>query len=224
MGGRSYEDDPEQGFHVKRAGAHAAIYGTLAVPALGLGYLGRKPIGHFVRNRVKNIGSGLPGQARKFASLRRGGESFGGAAVGAFGTLGNTAALGAALGGLVGGYMGSRDGDTVGGAVKGTAVGAAAGVGLHAARRTMQSYQSVSKIPVIGKGMKLGVLGAAVTGAYALGHKMSGEGTTPQAVAAPSLSGAIEEYGEPGDYKDRMAAMGATGDIVLGSHRGRHGR
>lgn len=224
IGGRSYKDDPEQGFHVKRAGNAALWTGLTGGAALAAGYGARRPLGYLGKKYMGHVGSGFKKEWSSYKGLVQSGEGRTGAFMRAFGTTGNMAGVGAVVGGVIGGMIGSRNDDTLGGTVKGAAIGAASGVAVRGVQQFSRGIKAATSIPVAGRAAKWGLAGIAAVGAFALGGKLSGEGKEPIATAAPSMTGSVEEYGAPGEYQDRMAALGASGDIVLGAHRGRHGR
>lgn len=112
---------------------------------------------------------------------------------------------GAAIGGMVGGAPGA-------------AIGAGIGLAARPLKGIWTGYEALGKVP----GAQTGAIIAAATVPIAAGV-MFGQGTPEaEAAAMPGPMG-IDYTPLEGGMKDRMIAMNASGDIVLGLHGRQHG-
>jgi hypothetical protein len=119
----------------------------------------------------------------------------------------------------------------IGGALAGAAIaptgyksqGALLGAGLgFVARPAMSMYkgfEALGKVPGAQTGAMIAIASIPVAAAGAFGHK------TPdtEAMATPAVGGTMDYTPLEGGMKDRMTALNASGDIVLGLHGRQHG-
>ncbi len=121
--------------------------------------------------------------------------------------------MGMGLAGAAIGTMVSDDAET--GALVGGGLGTAAGAVI----RYAPQLKTISKMPGIGK---LGLL-ATTVGAAAIGAAMAPPQYQSAAAAVEDGAGDIEYSEYTGGVQTRMRNIAASGDVVLGAHRRRHG-
>ena len=164
-----------------------------------------------------------------YAGLRSGGVGEINAAFHAYGTRGVFAAAGALFGAAT-----SRPDHRA----RGAAYGAAAGFGLRSAIAAAEMYSNMARyggkngirVLSVGRhrlpipGVPVAIAGLAAL-AFGAGLAMRNDDSVTQAAYNPM--GGYDEYpdGEAPDsgIRERMRAIGASGDVALGAHRARHG-
>ena len=103
--------------------------------------------------------------------------------------------------------------------MQGLAIGAGIGVATPYALGAYRGFEAVSKLPG-------GTTGLLIAGASVPLAAMVATGYGPPAsagAAVPGVGGTIDYEPMEGDMRDRMTAMNASGDIVLGLNGRRHG-
>ena len=160
--------------------------------------------------------SGFNSKSARYGALMSQGSSRYRAALHRWGTFPAFMGIGAGVGALIGNATSDSPGK---GALIGAGAGAALRFGLHAA----EGYQKLAKIPLTRT--------FAVTGLSALAAAAWMARSNPEHVDTGYYDDAGEAQVSPGrdmvspgrDMRDRLNTIGATGDMVFGMHRGRHG-
>ena len=178
--------------------------GSAAGEALGLGFLGAGISA--ARTLNKGAGSMFGGVRRSAATATKTVENLT-LKNRALKTIGSKplmlAGIGAGIGALV-------DSDNRG---RGAAIGGGIAMAASVAARGAFNWGKMS--PLAKTGVKGGAIAAAAIGL--VGLMSSSQQRNVESTYSPSKA---EHYG---GYSERLAAMQATGDMVLGMHRGRHG-
>jgi hypothetical protein len=147
------------------------------------------------------------GMAKNFSNLNKAGVPAWKAGLHSFGRAPVLMGAGAAVGAAI------DSDDRKRGAMIGAGVGAAARLAIAAP----QAWKQVAGNPI----KKLGFIGGLSAIAYAGGEYMSQ--APPSAEAERDIDGGYNERAPGSGVKDRLAAMGATGDVVFGAHARRRG-
>ena len=152
--------------------------------------------------------AGVPARYNSWRAAKKGVFESGARSLGTVPLMG----IGAALGGLIGRAT-DRDGEHSG-MEKGAVIGAAAGALVKPVLKTKSAWSALSKIPF---GRTLAVTGVS---ALAAGAWMARSQPAQRDMAVPDAAGQMQIVS---GVRDRLDMMGATGNVVLGMHSGRHG-
>lgn len=161
---------------------------------------------------IQGLPTAFKGQAARFSELRRAGVSGLEAARKSFATYGNVMLAGAGIGALVA-PPGSR--------LQGAAIGAGVGVLGRMAMPAAIGYSKLGKVPLLGTPAQAALLSS-------VGFPILAYGTFRTGAPASEVAG-IENMGDTAyqpmtsGVADRITAMSASGDIVMGLNNRRHG-
>jgi len=199
----------------------AGLWGVGAAAGVGLtGYaalsmVGFKNSGRFAWNRATSYASSIQKEASNAKSI------FG--KVSAYSRIPVVGGLGAIIGASVAG-----EDHRMRGAAIGAGVGAAASVAIRSANRVSKVANVLKKTHMTGPAKAVGIAGL-ISLAFGAGEMMN-PSHSPAAAAIPDETTGEMQYADPSEashYRTgagrRSRNVGATGDVVFGSHNRRHG-
>lgn len=167
----------------------------------------RQPIGGILGPATKRTGSYLAGSYSKAFQEQT--------VKGIAGHMPVTMGVGAGLGALAGSQISDDPGK---GAAIGAGVGAAAGAAVPAVMRGTSAWKSLGKHVPGGQTAALLLASVAVAGGARLATHQP-EYSQEDTAVSDNQGGYVPQNGP----RERALSMGATGDMVLGLHRRRHG-
>ena len=182
--------------------ATGAFFGAGAAVSAGTALAFAPKLGMNSASRVSKHFMSLPS---KFSSLKAEGMSSGAAAMKTFGSsYPSLMFAGAAIGGTIGGPQGA-------------VIGAGAGMAVRPIINGAMKYQALGKIPFA----KTALVGGA-SSLFVLASMMN-KNQEASAELTPDTENGGSMISSPGTYKQKMADINATGDMVFGMRNLRHG-